>query len=109
MSSNKKPLAERIEDVQAIFKKSGYNPFERLINQGIRAASRNDSISQQGKMDIDSEKLELAVNTELCKYIAPTLKAVELTADVDANVSGGVSVNVTIGNKEAVAAFTKED
>ena len=106
MSSQKKPLADRTDFVQEAFRATNFNPFERMMNQSIRAATRNISLSGQCKMDIDCEKLEFAVNSELCKYVAPQLKAVELTGEVDVNNS--VSVSLTIGNKAAVKAFLGE-
>lgn len=108
--TNKKTLDQRIDAVATIFKASGYNPFEAAVNQAIRLNTRNISLANQGKIDVDCEKLEMAVNSDLCKYVSPQLKSVELSGQVDSNITGeGVTVNLSIGNKQAVEAFTAGD
>lgn len=102
---NKKTLDERIDTVTAIFAASGYNPFESAVNQAIRLQVRNKEIMLQGKIDIDCEKLEMSVNAELCKYVSPQLKSVELSGNVDSTITGGVTVNLAVGNAQAVASF----
>jgi len=102
---NKKTLEDRVDAVSSIFAASGYNPFESAVNQAIRLQARNKDIMSQGKIDVDCEKLEMAVNSDLCKYISPQLKSVELSGQVDSTITGGVTVNLAVGNAQAVASF----
>lgn len=102
---NKTTLEDRINKVSSLLEKSGFNPFERMVNQSIRLATRNDELSAKGNMDGDCEKLEFTVNAELCKYVAPQLKSIEINADISGQVDHGVTVNLAIGNKQAIEAF----
>jgi len=103
----KKSLDDRIDAVSAVFKAAGYNPFESAVNQAIRLQTRNKELMLDGKIDVDCEKLEMSVNSDLCKYVSPQLKSVEMSGQVDANLTGNtVTVNLAIGNDQAVKAFT---
>ena len=105
MAVQKKTLDDRIGEITNIFKQTGFNPFERMVNQANRLATRNDGLHGQGLMDADSEKLEFSVNAELCKYVSPQLKSVEVNAEIDQTVNGSVTVNLAMGDEAAVKAF----
>lgn len=109
MSVQKKTLDDRISEITNLFKQTGFNPFERMVNQSNRLAVRNDSLHAQGSMDADCEKLEFGVNAELCKYISPQLKSVEVNAEIDQTINGSVTVNLAMGDEAAVKAFTADN
>jgi hypothetical protein len=81
-------------EVAEILKGLGFNPFEKLAELAMNARS---------------EKVQCEAASELASYVAPKLKAIEITADKEAPMQFYINLSKSVPHEECSDIQRDED